>query len=99
MQVLVESLEISHLQDPQKLNTNPWRYPISKIPEIQTNCLVTETRYTATCLVTQSATLLACIKTLQKNPKSPIKCLPKDFPIEKPTPLKQSKFDFDPSKP
>ncbi len=38
------------------------------------NCLVTETRYTATCLVTQSATLLACIKTLQKNPKSPIKC-------------------------
>ncbi len=30
-------------------------------------------------------------------PRFPIKCLPKDFPIEKLTPLKQSKFDFNPS--
>ncbi len=32
-------------------------------------------------------------------PRFPIKRLPKDFPIEKLTPLKCSKYDFDPSEP
>ncbi len=32
-------------------------------------------------------------------PRFPIKCLPKDFPIKELTPLKRSKYDFDPSEP